>query len=75
MARTKVTSDQIIVELNAAFEKQQGYDANNRFRGHPTGASGRAITGYTTAGIWTHAHQNAFNEVFSSFELDIGNGA
>jgi len=75
MPKVKVTADQLISELNAAYEKQDRYDPENRFRAFPEGAMGRNITGYTTPGRWTLEHAEAWNQVNDQFELDVEGGA
>lgn len=71
MPKTKVSADRLAEELNKSYALNPKADGRNRFHAHPHGATGRNITGYSTVGLWTPAHQSAWNAVHNEFELDI----
>ncbi|WP_225784707.1 hypothetical protein [Xenophilus sp. Marseille-Q4582] len=72
MARTPITAERMVAELNAALEAQPDYDAENRFQPFPQNASGQGIMGITTRHLWTAAHFRAQNDVYAKFEFDPG---
>lgn len=75
MAKKLVSADELIAQLNAAYEMQEGYDPENRFDAVPQGATGRNIRGYSTVSMWTPAHAKAFRAVHEEFDLDVPGGA
>ena len=76
MATRRIGLDQAIAELNSAYEKQDGYDPNNRFRQSPDGAKASGIQGYDlgpigTSGAYTPAHERALKHVYETFEIEL----
>lgn len=76
MEKQRIGIQRCFEELNASYEKQDGYDPENRFRPSPDGAKGLAVTGYDfggigTSGVFTPAHQRALKDVMERFEIDV----